>query len=129
MSHAVTPEQDQRARRKGLVIIIGLGALVVIGVGALSVVGSRRVDDGVDDLRRAASAANVDPSVIAISAYGTGSDPVSEALGSDRVVSLQEQTNNRWCVETHVSALLSSQTVYFVIDEAGRFVETAGCGD
>lgn len=56
-------------------------------------------------------------------------DPVSEALGSDRVVSLQEQTNNRWCVETHVSALLSSQTVYFVIDEAGRFVETAGCGE
>jgi hypothetical protein len=133
MSHAVTPEQDQRARRKRLVIIIGLGALVVLCVGALSVVGSRRVDDGVDDgvddLRRAASAANVDPSVIAISAYGTGSDPVSEALGSDRVVSLQEQTNNRWCVETHVSALLSSQTVYFVIDEAGRFVETAGCGE
>jgi hypothetical protein len=112
-----------------LMIIVGLGALVLLASGALSVVGSRQVDDRVDDLRRAASAANVDPSLIAISAYGTDPDPVSEALGTDRVVSLQEQTNNRWCVETHVSALLSSQTVYFVIDEDGRFVETAGCGE
>jgi hypothetical protein len=43
------------------------------------------------------------------------------------VVSLQLQIDNRWCVETEVSALLSSETVFFVTDEDGQFVETPDC--
>ena len=43
------------------------------------------------------------------------------------MVSLQQQIDNRWCVEMEISALLSSQTVFFVIDENGQFVETADC--
>ena len=52
---------------------------------------------------------------------------MSVGLGSDDVVSLQQQTDNGWCVETEVSALLSSETVFFVIDEDGQFVETPDC--
>jgi hypothetical protein len=126
MSHATSPDQDQRERRVRLMIIIGLAAVVVLGGLAVSMIGSRQVNNKVDDLRQAASAATVDPDLIAITAYATDSDPVSEALGSDRVFSLQ-QIDNRWCVETEVSALLSSETVFFVIDEDGQFVETSDC--
>ena len=125
--NAATPDQDQRERRTLLMIIVGIGVLVVVGSVVLSVVGNRQVTDKVDDLRQHASNANVDPSLIAISAYGTDSDPVSAALGSDDVVSLRQQPDNSWCVETEVSALLSSQTVFFVIDENGRFIETTDC--
>jgi len=52
---------------------------------------------------------------------------VSQALGSDRLVSLQQQIDNRWCVETEVSALLSSETVFVVIDDGGRFIKAADC--
>jgi hypothetical protein len=127
MSHAATPDQEQRKRRARLMIIIGLGAVVVLGGLAVSIVGSRQVSGKVDDLRQSASTATVDPALIALTAYETGSDPVSESLGSDRVVSLQQQIDNRWCVETEISALLSSQKVFFVIDEDGQFVESAGC--
>jgi hypothetical protein len=89
--------------------------------------GVARVRDEADNLRQAASTAIVDPEQIALTAYATDSDPVSEALGSDRVVSLQQQTSGQWCVETEVSALLSSETVFFVIDDDGRFVETPDC--
>ncbi len=108
-------------------IIVGLGAVVVLGGLAVSIVGSRQVSGRVDDLRQAASTATVDRALIALTAYDTGSDPVSEALGSDRAVSLQQQIDNRWCVEMEISALLSSQTVFFVIDENGQLVETADC--
>jgi hypothetical protein len=108
-------------------IIIGIGAVVVLGGLVVSIVGGRQVSGKVDDLRQAASTATVDPALIPLTAYEAGSDLVSEALGSDRVVSLQQQIDNRWCVEMEISALLSSQTVFFVIDENGQFVETAGC--
>ncbi len=108
-------------------IIIVLAGAVVLGGLAVSIIGSRQVNNKVDDLRQAASTSTVDPELIAITAYETDSDPVSEALGSDRVVSLQQQMDNRWCVETEVSALLSSKTVFFVIDEDGQFVETPDC--
>jgi hypothetical protein len=108
-------------------IIIGLAVAVVFGGLAVSIIGSRQVNAKVDDLRQAASTTTVDPELLALTAYGTDSDPVSEALGSDRVVSLQQQIDNRWCVETEVSALLSSQTVFFVIDEDGQFAETPDC--
>ncbi len=108
-------------------IIIGLAAAAVLGGLAVSIVGSRQVSDDADDLRQAASMAIVDPGEIALTAYATESDPVSEALGSDRMVSLQQQTSGRWCVETEVSALLSSETVFFVIDDDGRFIETPDC--
>ena len=127
MSHAAIPDQEQRERRVHLLIIIGLAAAVVLGGLAVSIIGSRQVNNKFDDLRQAASTATVDPELIALTAYGTDSDPVSEALGSDRVVSLQQQIDNRWCVETKVSALLSSETVFFVIDEDGQFVETLDC--
>jgi hypothetical protein len=110
-----------------LMIIIGLAAVVLIAGLAVSILGSRQVNDKVDDLRQAASAASVDPDLIALTAYGTDSDPVSAALGADRVVLLQQQVDNRWCVETEVSALLSSEAVFFVIDDAGGFVETSDC--
>jgi hypothetical protein len=109
------------------VIIIGLAAAVVLGGLAVSIIGSRQVNSEVDELRQAASTATVDPDLIAVTVYATASDPVSQALGSDRVVSLQQQTDNRWCVETKVSALLSSETVFFVIDDGGRFIEAADC--
>jgi hypothetical protein len=107
-------------------IIMGLAAVIVLGGLAVSIIGSRQVNNKVDDLRQAASTATVDPDLIAVTAYATDSDPVSEALGPDRVVSLQ-QIDNRWCVETEVSALLSSMTVFFVIDDDGQFVETPDC--
>lgn len=127
MAHAGSPEQEERERRGRLMITAGLVAVVVLGGLAVSIVGRRQVDDKVDDLRRAASTATIDPDLIALTAYGTDSDPVSEALGADRVVSLQQQMDNRWCVETEVSALLSSATVFFVIDDDGQFVETPDC--
>ena len=108
-------------------IIIGLAAVVMLGGLAVSIIGSRQVRDETDNLRQAASTAIVDPGQIALTAYATDSDPVSEALGSDRVVALQQQTSGRWCVETEVSALLSSETVFFVIGDDGRFVETPDC--
>jgi hypothetical protein len=108
-------------------IIAGFAAAVVLGGLAVSIIGSRQVDNKVDDLRQAARTATVDPDLIAITAYETDSDPVSEALGSERVVLLQQQTDNRWCVETEVSALLSSETVFFVVDDDGRFIETPDC--
>jgi hypothetical protein len=43
------------------------------------------------------------------------------------VVSLQQQGDSRWCVETEISALLSSETVLFMIDDDGRFIETPDC--
>lgn len=127
MSHAAVSDQEQHKRRVRLMIIIGLAAAVVLGGLVVSIIGSRQVTAKVDDLRQAASTATVDPELVALTAYGTDSDPVSEALGSDRVVSLQQQTDNRWCVETQVSALLSSQTVFFVINEGGHFIETPDC--
>lgn len=111
MSHAASPDQEQRGRRVHLMIIAGFAAAVVLGGLAVSIIGSRRVDSKVDDLRRAASTATVDPDLVALTAYETGSDPVSEALSSERVVSLQQQIDNRWCVETEVTALLSSEFV------------------
>jgi hypothetical protein len=127
MSQAATPDQEQRERQVRLMIIIGLTAAVFLGGLAVSIIGTRQVSDKADDLRQAASTAIVDRDLIAITAYATDSDPVSEALGSDRVVSLQQQMDNRWCVETEVSALLSSQTVFFVIDDDGRFIEAPDC--
>ena len=100
--------------------------MIIVGL-AVSIIGSRQVNGKADDLPHAASAATVDPGLIALTVYGMDSHPVSEALGSDRVVSLQQQVDNRWCVETEVSALLSSHTVFFVIDDAGQFVETSDC--
>jgi hypothetical protein len=107
-------------------VIVGLAVAVLVGGLAVSIIGHRQVSDKADDLRRAASTAIVDPGLIAITAYATDSDPVSDALGADRVVSLQ-QPDDRWCVETEVSALLSSETVFFVIDGDGHFVETPDC--
>ena len=127
MSDAASSDQEQRGRRVRLMIIVGLAAVVLIAGLAVSIIGSRQVNNKVDDLRQAASAASVDPDLIALTAYGTDSDPVSTALGADRVVSLQQQLDNRWCVGTRVSALLSSETVFFVINDAGRFVETSDC--
>ncbi len=127
MPHAATPDQEQRERRVRLMIIIVLAAAAVLGGLAVSIIGGRQVNNRVDDLRQAASTATVDPELIAITAYGTDSDPVSKALGADRVVSLQQQIDNRWCVETEVSALLSSETVFFMIDEDGQFVEAPDC--
>jgi hypothetical protein len=127
MSHAAISDQEQHKRRVRLLIIIGLAVAVVLGGLAVSIIGSRQANAKVDDLRQAASTATVDPELVALAAYGTDSDPVSEALGSDRVVSLQQQIDNRWCVETQVSALLSSQTVFFVIKDNGQFVETPDC--
>ncbi len=127
MSEPPTLDEEQRERRVRLGIIIGLAAAVVLGGLAVSIIGSRQVNNEVDDLRQAASTATVDPDLIALTAYATDSDPVSQALGSDRVVSLQQQIDNRWCVETEVSALLSSETVFFVIDDEGRFIEAADC--
>jgi hypothetical protein len=40
---------------------------------------------------------------------------------------VQQQSSGHWCVETEVSALLSSETVFFVIDDDGRFTETSDC--
>lgn len=125
MSQAAIPDQVQRARQVRLMIILGLTAAVLLGGLAVSIIGSRQVSHEADDLRRAASTAIVDPGLIALTA--TDSDPVSEALGPDRVVSLQQQRDNRWCVETEVSALLSSETVFFVIDDDGHFFETPDC--
>lgn len=127
MSEPPTLDEGQRERRVRLGIIIGLAAAVVLGGLAVSIIGSRQVNNEVDDLRQAASTATVDPDLIALTANATDSDPVSQALGSDRVVSLQQQVDNRWCVETEVSALLSSETVFFVIDDEGRFIEAADC--
>ena len=127
MSQAATPDQEQRERQVRLMIIIGLAAVVMLAGLAVSIIGSLQVRDEANNLRQAASTAIVDPEQIALTAYATDSDPVSEALGSDRVVSLQQQTSGRWCVETEVSALLSSETVFFVIDDDGRFVETPDC--
>ena len=108
-------------------IIVGLAAAVLLGGLAVSVIGSRQVSDKADDLRQAASTAIVEPGQISVTAYATDSDPVSEALGSDRVVSLQQQMDNRWCIETEVSGLLRSETVFFVINDNGQFVETPDC--
>ena len=127
MSQAASPDQEQRERQVRLMIIIGLAAVVVLGGLAVSIIGSRQVSDKADDLRQAASTAIVNPDLIAITAYAADSDAVSEALGSDRVISLPLQTNGRWCVETEVSALLSSETAFFVIDDDGRFIETPDC--
>jgi hypothetical protein len=126
MSPAVASDQEQRERQVRLMVIVGLAAAVLLGGLAVSIIGSQQASDRADDLRRAASTAIVDPSLIALTAYATDSDPVSDALGPDRVVSLQ-QMDDRWCVETEVSALLSSRTVFFVIDNDGRFVETPDC--
>ena len=127
MSEPPTLDEKQRKRRVRLRIIIGLAAAVVLGGLAVSIIGSRQVNNEVDDLRQTASTATVDPDLIALIASATDSDPVSQALGSDRVVSLQQQIDNRWCVETEVSALLSSKTLFFVIDDGGRFIEAADC--
>jgi hypothetical protein len=127
MSEPPTLDEEQRERRVRLGIIIGLAAAVVLGGLAVSIIGSRQVNNEVDDLRQAASTATVDPDLIALTAYATDSDPVSQALGSDRVFSLQQQIDNRWCVETEVSALLSSERVFFVIDDGGRLIEAAEC--
>jgi hypothetical protein len=124
MSPAATPDQEQRERRVRLMIIVGLAAAVLLSAAAVSIIGSRQVSEKADDLRQAARIAVVEPGQISITAYATDSDPVSEALGSDRVVSLQQQMDNRWCIETEVSALLSSETVFFVIDDNGQFAET-----
>ncbi len=127
MSLAAISDHEQHKRRVRLLIITGLAVAVVLVGLAVSIIGSRQVKAKVDDLRQTASTATVDPALVALTAYGTDSDPVSEALGSDRVVSLQQQIDDRWCVETEVSALLSSQTVFFVIKDNGQFVETPDC--
>jgi hypothetical protein len=127
MSEPPTLDEDQRGGRVRLVIIIGLAAAVVLGGLAVSIIGSRQVNNEVDDLRQAASTATVHTDLIALTAYTADSDPVSQALGSERVVSLQQQIDNRWCVETEVSALLSSETLFFVIDDDGRFIEAEDC--
>jgi hypothetical protein len=108
-------------------IIVGLATVAILGGLAVSIIGRRQVSDKADDLRQAASTAMVDPDLIALTADATDSDPVTEALGADRVVSLQQQIDNRWCVETEVSALISSETVFFLIDDDGRFIETTDC--
>ncbi len=108
-------------------IIVGCGAVVVLGGLAVSIVGNRQVSGTVGDLRQAASTATVDPALNALTGYETGSNPVSEALGSGWAVSLQQQIDNLWCVEMEISALLNSRTVFFVIAENGQFVETADC--
>jgi hypothetical protein len=127
MSDAASSDQEQGERRMRLMIIVGLAAVVLIAGLAVSIIGSRQVNDKADDLRQVASAASVDPGLIALTAYATDSDPVSAVLGADRVVSLEQQLDTRWCVETEVSALLSSETVFFLIDDDGRFVETSDC--
>lgn len=127
MSDPPTLDEEQSERRVRLGIIIGLAAAVVLGGLVVSIIGSRQVNNEVDDLRQAASTATVDPDLIALTAYAADSDPVSQALGSGRVVSLQQQIDNRWCVETEVSAWLSSETVFFVIDDGGRFIEAEDC--
>ena len=127
MSEPPTLIEEPRERRVRLGIIIGVAVAVVLGGLAVSIIGSRQVNNEVDDLRQAASTAIVDPDLIALTAYAADSNPVSQALRSDRVVSIQQQIDNRWCVETEVSALLSSKTVFFVIDDEGRFIEAADC--
>ncbi len=127
MSEPPTLVEEPRERRVRLGIIIGVAVAVVLGGLAVSIIGSRQVNNEVDDLRQAASTAVVDPDLIALTAYAADSNPVSQALRSDRVVSIQQQIDNRWCVEIEVSALLSSKTVFFVIDDEGRFIEAADC--
>jgi hypothetical protein len=53
--------------------------------------------------------------------------PGVESTRLHRVAPLQQQIDDRWCVETGVSALLSSETVFFAIDDHGQFVETPDC--
>ena len=127
MSQPPTPDEEHRERRVRLRIVVGLAAAVFLGGLAVSIIGSRQVNNMVGDLRQTASTVTVDPDLIALTAYAADSDPVSEALGSGRVVSLQQQIDNRWCVETKVSTLLSSETLFFVIDDDGRFIETPDC--
>ena len=127
MSQPPTPDEEHRERRVRLRIVVGLAAAVFLGGLAVSIIGSRQVNNMVGDLRQTASTVTVDPDLIALTAYAADSDPVSEALGSGRVVSLQQQIDNRWCVETKVSTLLSSETLFFVIDGDGRFIETPDC--
>jgi hypothetical protein len=43
------------------------------------------------------------------------------------MIARREQVDNRWCLASVVSVSFESQTVCFVVDEAGQFVETADC--
>lgn len=129
MSHADVPEQELRDKRRRSWVIVGISAVAFLATSAVALIGNRQVNNTIDDIRRAATTANVDPASIANYAFGTEPDPVAEALGVDTldVVSLQQQSDNRWCAEVEASALVSSDSVFFVIDLDGRFSEAASC--
>ena len=95
MSDAASSDQEQRERQVRLMIIIGLAAVVLIAGLAVSILGSRQVNDEVDDLRQAASAASVDPDLIALTAYGMDSDPVLASSAGRRSGGLASATGRQ----------------------------------
>lgn len=121
-------EMEQRQRRARLISLVGVGVVGVVGYVMLLVAGDRQVTERVEDLRQELSTANVDPSLLALSLSGSDPDPLAAALGAEGYVTLQQVAGDTWCVETEVAALLSTETLFFLIDEDGRFAETSGCG-
>lgn len=127
MTDGALSDMERRQRRARLISLVGVGAVGVIGYVMLLVAGDRQVDERVEDLRQELSAATVDPSLIALGLAGSDPDPVSAALSPEDYVRLHQVAGNNWCLETEVAALLSTETLFFLIDDDGRFSETSGC--
>ena len=127
MSQAATPDQEQRERQVRLMIIIGLAAVVMLAGLAVSIIGSRQVATRPTIFVKLRAR----PSSIQDSSHSPRMRPTPTRCRKHWAPIgwslFNSRSSGRWCVETEVSALLSSETVFFVIDDDGRFVETPDC--
>lgn len=113
-----------RTKGRRLVVIVVTFGVVAIAWSGLTALGSRQVTRRIGEIRAAASTAVLEPADIARSADGP-SDPVADAFGVDpRDVSLRQSRDNTWCVAIGVSALFSSDSLSFTVEDPGSFTES-----
>ena len=117
-----------RCRR--LTIIVSSAIVLVLAGLITHVLGNRAANEEISRVRTAAETAVVSGADIAASAYGsTEIDPLTKALGvEDARVSAVSATGAEWCITVEVDRLLTTRSIRFHLDAAGRLSEIATCG-
>ncbi len=124
----MTPAARRAFRRRSAAIILSLLAIVVL-IGGVSITLLSRIGvrDDVKNVRLRAAVTKVAPGDFTTGAI-TPSNPVSIALGVDpTALRFTSADGTAWCVKVTARHLLSSQTVWFTSDVAGRLTEVKSC--
>jgi hypothetical protein len=119
------PISDGKGRR--LVIIFVCAGLFLGMAKIVRFVGDRRVAHEVTRIRQRASTVRVEPSSLLPSAFGSGPDPIDEALATDATTSEIRSLGTSWCATLEVQRLISKRLIYFTISASGQLVETVNC--